>query len=96
MTEVEIPKHTIISYVRDNKGRPQGALIAVREENGKGYRVGYSLCNKLDRFSKAMAVKIALGRAAAGRPPSSEKEPLPHLIRRNIPAFIERCARYYP
>lgn len=94
MTEIEIPKHTIISYVRDNKGRPRGALIAVREENGKGYKVGYSLCNKLDRFSKAMAVKIALGRAEVA--PAREEETLPHLIRRNITAFLQRCERYYP
>jgi len=96
MNDIEIPKYTIISYVRDGKGRPRGAIVAVRGENGEGFRVGYSLCNKIDRFSKSMAVKIALGRAAAGRPPGSEGEPLPHLIRRNIPAFLERCARYYP
>lgn len=92
MTGVEIPKFTIISYIRDRKRRPLGALVAIKDASGRGFRIGYSLCNKQDRFSRSTAVKIALDRANGQ---SDEQTNPPHIVRRSIPSFMERCSRYY-
>ena len=90
MEDVMIPQHTVIQYVRCNKNIPHGVLVAVKCENG--YRLGYSLCNKKDRFNKRMALKIALGRADNN---AVVGEPTPHPVRKMIPAFLDRCKKYY-
>lgn len=82
-----IPKHSIISYIRNRKGKPVGVLVAVKNE--QGYSVGYSLCCKRDRFCKEMGLRIALGRA------NGTAEPVPHPVRRALPEFTARCQRYY-
>jgi hypothetical protein len=83
-----IPKHSIISYVRNRKGNPVGILVASKHK--KSFKVGYSLCCKKDRFSREMGLKIAFGRSEAG-----SDEAVPHIIRRALPEFAERCRRYY-
>jgi hypothetical protein len=89
MVDVEIPKHTVIQYVRDRKRVPYGVLVAVKRDGGFG--VGYSLCNKKDRFSKKMALKIALGRTNY----SNEVSKDPYAIVKMLPDFVERCKKYY-
>jgi len=60
-----IPKNTVIQYVRHKGGKkknvPYGVVVAVKNAD-TGFNVGYSLCNKKDKFCKAMALRIALGR----------------------------------
>lgn len=103
MKDYTIPKHTVIQYVRDKKGVPYGVVVAVKVEDS--YRLGYSLCNKKDRFSKDMALKIALGRAEMSGDSDfafstcggfmGEATKVPHPVRKMIPAFTDRCKKYY-
>lgn len=93
MEDVVIPKHTVIQYVRDKNGNPRGVLVAVK--TSKGFSCGYSLCNKKDRFSKNMALKIAIGRAELVMAPHEIRNMVPHEIRKMVPTFTERCKRYY-
>ena len=81
MKDYYIPKHTVIQYVRDKKGIPYGVVVAIKSENG--FDIGYSLCRKNDRFSKDMALKIAIGRAELS------VGDLPHSVRHMLPAFRE-------
>lgn len=88
-----IPKHTVIQYIRSNKKIPYGVLVAIKTEDG--FRVGWSLCRKEDRFSKTRALDIAIGRAqtASGdiwNPPSN-----PHSVYKMLPKFYDRCMKYY-
>ena len=94
MEDVVIPKHTVIQYVRNKKRIPCGVIVAVKREGGFG--VGFSLCNKKDKFSKKMALKVALGRSrffGDGRTEMGGE--FPQTISRIIPAFLERCKKYY-
>lgn len=90
MADFEIPKYSVIQYVRNNKRIPHGVIVAVKCEDG--FRIGYSLCNKKDRFNKRMALKIALGRAEIG---SFYVVQPPHPVAKIVPAFVERCKKYY-
>jgi hypothetical protein len=88
---MNIPKYTVIQYIRDNNRVPHGVLVAVK--NPDGYNVGYSLCSKLDRFEKRMALNIAIGRANLNGSNATDK--LPYAISKMMPTFIERCQKYY-
>jgi hypothetical protein len=91
MENVTIPQHSVIQYIRSKNNLPSGVLVAIKSENG--FRIGYSLCNKKDRFNKSMALKIAMGRAEFGMtyPTTST----PHPVRKMFPAFLDRCKKYY-
>jgi hypothetical protein len=90
MTDLMIPKHSVIQYVRTKKRVPHGVIIALKI--GSGFICGYSLCNKKDRFNKKMALKIAIGRADTR---SVIIEEAPHEVRKMLPSFVERCKKYY-
>jgi hypothetical protein len=95
MNDVKIPKFTVIQYVRNKKRIPYGVLVAIKDSNSShGYRFGYSLCKKVDRFSKKMALKVALGRSEVDWNNLGLKV-LPHDINRMSTAFFDRCRRYY-
>lgn len=97
MTDLTIPKFTVIQYVRNKKRVPYGVLVAVKVP--EGFACGYSICNKKDRFSKQMALKIALGRVFVAPSHFNSDEcglaQQPHDIRKMLPAFFDRCKRYY-
>jgi hypothetical protein len=82
--------HAVIQYVRNKKGRPTGVIVAIKSD--QGFNVGYSLCNKKDRFDREMALKIAFGRAELHNQIPAE---VPREICRIIPDFIARCKKYY-
>jgi hypothetical protein len=81
--------HTIIQYVRNKKGQRIGAIVATKSESG--FNVGYSLCNKKDRFNKEMGLRIAFGRAEF----EQISPEIPREIAKMLPEFIERCKKYY-
>jgi hypothetical protein len=87
---MQTPSHSVVQYVR-NKKKPHGALVAIKTPDG--FRIGYSLCRKGDRFKKKMAVQIAIGRATHSH--SLEAQELPREIKKMIPVFTERCRKYY-
>lgn len=76
-----IPKHTVIQYVRNKKRVPYGVIVAVKTD--EGFSMGYSLCNKKDRFEKKMALKIALGRALWGNGVANKSQNKPHFCKEN-------------
>lgn len=90
-----IPKHTVIQYIRKKKNRiPYGVIVAIKDvENG--YRIGYSLCNKKDRFNKKRALEIALGRAFHSGNQNENNSVTPHDVNRMLLSFNERCKKYY-
>lgn len=85
-------KHTVIQYVRNRKGIPVGVIVAMKSDGGFG--IGYSLCNRKDRFKKETALKIAFGRAESNGASLMLHE-LPRGIARVLPEFMERCKKYY-
>jgi len=100
MEDVVIPKHTVIQYVRNKKRVPCGVIVGVKHE--KGFAVSYSLCNKKDRFSKKMALKVALGRTKVRHGHFDHENmicswvgPTPRDVSKMIPAFLDRCKKYY-
>lgn len=95
-----IPKHTVIQYVRNKKGVPRGVLVAVKNGNfvgHQGFKIGYSLCNKKDRFSKKMALDIAIGRAIGSDLMVQRVKAggWPHEVSKMYDAFMDRCIKYY-
>lgn len=102
MKNCEIPRHTVIQYVRNKKRIPHGVLVAVKFDDGNGFRIGYSLCNKKDKFNKRTALNIAMGRAANDRRCSgyaflcvTAQEDHPRDIMKMYPLFVKRCLKYY-
>lgn len=103
MKDYTIPKHTVIQYIRNKKSVPCGVVVAIKSDNG--FRIGYSLCSKKDRFSKDMALKIALGRVEMSDDSDfvfatcsgfmGESTRIPHSVRKMLPAFTDRCKKYY-
>jgi hypothetical protein len=86
-----IPKHTVIRYLRDKNRVPYGVLVAVKHRSG--YLMGYSQCKRGDKFSKEMALRIAVGRAMENSWPASHM--LPREVYRAMGDFITRCNKYY-
>lgn len=82
-------KNMVIQYVRKNK-IPSGAIVAIKSQ--EGFKIGYSLCRKNEKFKKEIGLKIALGRALSWNqlPPD-----IPKPILKLLPYFIERCKKYY-
>lgn len=62
LTTKNFKNKVILEYYRDNKGNPQGVVVAI----GPGI-LGWSLCSKLDFFTKKQAINIALNRAVKAR-----------------------------
>jgi hypothetical protein len=94
MNDFVVPKHSVIQYIRNNKRIPYGVVVGVKTPEGLGFALGYSLCNKKDRFNKKMALKIALGRATFNGCKTTEVNE-PRDIRKVMPVFFERCKKYY-
>jgi hypothetical protein len=88
---VDIPKYTLISYIRDKNGEPRGVLVATKLGDS-GFNIGYSFCSKYDRFSKKLGLRIALGRASYV---TDIVETMPRELRKMLPKFIQRCEKYY-
>lgn len=73
---------------RNGKLEKVGLLVAV--EAGGFVRIGFSLCSKEDKFDKAKAEVIAVGRAY-----SDKSHDCPPSILGDAEAFAKRCVRYF-
>ena len=58
-------KKELVKHVRDEFGMPFATLVAVKEDGE--VRVGMSICNEKDSFSKQIGRDIARERAVLGR-----------------------------
>jgi hypothetical protein len=100
---MNIPKYTVIQYIRNKNRIPLGVVVAIKSADG--YNLGYSLCRKGDRFNKRMALNIAIGRANLNGSNATDKQhrynvslhhsTLPYAISKMMPTFVERCQKYY-
>lgn len=93
MNNTIIPKHTLVSYVRDKNRNPRGMLIAIKKGKKGNFHIGYSMCRKEDTFDKNMGFKIALGRAETNNYDTFINSP--HAIRKMLTGFVQRCEKYY-
>jgi hypothetical protein len=80
----------LVKYVRSESGQAVGAVVAVCQDGE--IRTGWSKCNmKMDRFDKDMAIKIATGRAVAGR-----NKVRPHsAVVNDLPLIAQRAQKYF-
>lgn len=97
MTNLNIPKYTLITYSRDKYGDPTGVLVAIPNGEEGGFCIGYAKCRSGDRFNKKMGLTIAIGRATfdSMHYHSDYLDKMPHTLRSMLPNFIKRCEKYY-
>jgi hypothetical protein len=88
---MNVPAQTLIHYLRDKKGNPRGVLVAVKLPDGE-VSVHYSYCRKNDRFTKDMALQIAIGRAMTN---TNNFGSVPQQVLRELQKFNDRIMRYY-
>jgi hypothetical protein len=82
----------LIQYLRKPNGRPYGVLVAVKRPDGQ-IVVDFSMCNlKKDKFTKALALQIAVGRA---NKTTDTSRTMPRSIAKAMQAFNARVLRYY-
>jgi hypothetical protein len=92
---MNLPKNTIVQYVRKSNGQPYGVIVAVRRPDGE-VSVDFSLCNtKKDKFSKERALEIAVGRALNSKKDDGSNRLLPRSLYREVEAFNKRVSKYY-
>jgi hypothetical protein len=77
----------IYEYVRDRNGHPLGVVVALGKKE-----VGWSLCNKKDRFDRDFALKIASGRAMHS---NIKRNKIPKKILPTLDKMEDRAKRYY-
>ena len=90
----------IEEYIRDGSRRKRGLLVAYKFKNLDTVFIGWSLCNKKDKFDPDRAVEIANGRALkSGSEISAKLIPsenrFPSFVNKALPNFINRCERYF-
>jgi hypothetical protein len=82
-----VPAFTLVQYKRDKNRNPVGVVVA-RMVDGQ-VRYGFSLCRKGDRFNKARALEIALGRVDA------EVTICPNSLEQTFDIVVDRAKRYF-
>ena len=75
----------LVQFVRNRHGQPKGVLVA--RQNG----IGWSAVSPRDTFDKELALRIARGRAEAGRIQAQR----PSYIEDALPKFRNRAVRYF-
>jgi hypothetical protein len=82
-----VPAFTLVQYKRDKNRNPVGVVVA--RKVGEEVRYGFSLCRKGDRFNKARALEIALGRVNA------KVTICPNSLEQTFDIVMDRAARYF-
>jgi hypothetical protein len=89
---VDIPKHSLISYVRNKKGERVGVLVAKKiKSRFAEYNIGFSKCRKGEKFDKVIGLNNAFIRADS----MYTDNIIPRSMKNDYDAFIKRCDRYY-
>jgi len=92
-----MPDMQLIHYLRKGKtsetiGVPIGLLLGTKLGSGI-VKVSWSFCHRKDSFTKRTARIKATARTFF--PEGMDRRNIPHPILKAMPAFIERCARYF-
>lgn len=77
----------IVQYIRDKKRNPRGVVVAVDKD-----QIGWSYCNKKDRFNKERGKQIATDRAFYGYGPNVN---IPYDVIPVIDRVKERAKHYF-
>lgn len=78
--------HTLVQYVKDNKNKRVGVVVAIDSET-----FGWSKCKmREDEFSEERALEIAMGRAIKG-----SSNPVAHSVQPTMQLMVDRAERYY-
>lgn len=75
----------LIEYVRNKNRHPIGVVVAV----GKN-KIGWSKCNKQDKWDRNLGIQIAKNRAEKGYRTS-----VPHEVKPKIDHMKKRAHKYY-
>lgn len=86
---VEVDPKAIVQHVRNQSRQKVGTFIAVLAA-GK-IVIGWSKCNRKDRFDPVTGKKLAMLRIWKGR--TSAK--IPNGVREHIERFVQRAKRYF-
>lgn len=80
----------MFKYVRDNKRRPIGVLLAYKD--GRDIRFGWSRANRSagDSFERFEGILMAVERAS-----TNSTLPIPHSLKSDSDRFLGRASRYY-
>lgn len=81
----DLPKNSFFEYYRDEDGNLKGVVLALDKN-----LIGWSICNKLDRFDKEFGIGIAYRRAIVG-----SKVKMPAMIRPTYDKVVKRAEKYY-
>jgi hypothetical protein len=101
---MSMPEDFLVQYVRNENKVPIACMVGLRtyfEPEKPEIRIGVSICNKRDEFSKAVAFKTAYDRCIMNRNSIfnfEEGRPLFKRLRTTIkalPAFKKRCEKYF-
>jgi len=98
--DVSIMDKLLVQYIRNNNGTKKGIIIS-GDFNGE-ICIGWSLCNKLDKFNAKEAFYIAEGRAVANERLAKHvnfngkySAHVPFTVVNALPKFLDRVFRYY-
>lgn len=84
-------------YLRDKHKQPHGIILANKVDDK--IHVGWSVCNKKDKWNRAVGVMIAESRSGATKYYNMQFEKYcelaPQKVRENMPRFIDRAKRYF-
>lgn len=92
----------LVTYIRNRRGEKVACLVAARLLDDIG--IGWSKCNRLDRFNKEIARFIAEGRAnkcLINKNPRCidekiiNKDTVPTCVKKNIYDFVKRAKKYF-
>lgn len=75
----------LISYVRDDHYKPIGVIIATGRD-----KIGYSLCNKKDKWNRETGKRIAFGRAEKG-----STIWIPNSVKHDYDKMMIRAKKYF-
>lgn len=78
----------LIQYIKDSKQKRIGVMYAYKDD--KNIKIGWSKCNKLDRFNRERGLEIAIGRAVEGSEVAQ-----PRAVRKQLQEFTDRAHRYF-
>lgn len=68
---------------------------AEHQENVKGLKLGYSICNPVDKFNEELGIQIAIGRARKNANYALLASELGFINTKLVKAFLEQEAAYF-
>jgi len=86
-------QNTLIRYIRNEKGTPEGVAIAQRRGDEVFY--GFSLRNPIDRWDKKQGIKIAIARSEADQYKLPRVEDRCEKVLKAFDHLSKRAVKYF-